>query len=266
MKAWLRDLWAAARLRTDVFAGLSARPDAFLRGFVVIVAVALVAGAPAFVLDLVGGLRVTEAADLVAARSEVLAALESVMPVLEDMGLPAAERDELLAQITQGLDFGLRIGAETAALPTVLPQPLGAIFRAFGGWLARPFADSGFPLATAVLGTWLGYGVWVMLFAKLLGGSGTLHGFFGATALFALPHLLGVFARVPVLGAILGILAFVWGVAIYVKATAVSHGLSVERALLATVAPLLSLILLIALLLPLVTGAIVLFIGVAAGL
>lgn len=264
MKAWLRDLWAAARLRTDVFAGLSARPDAFLRGFLVIVAVALVAGAPAFVLDLVGGLRATEAADLVAARSEILAALENAMPALEGLGLPASAQDEVRAQITQGLDLGLRIGAETAALPTVLPQPLGTIFRAVGGWLSRPFADSSFPLAAAVLGAWLGYGVWVMLFAKLLGGSGTLHGFFGATALFALPHLLGVFARVPVLGAILGILAFLWGVAIYVKATAVSHGLSLAWALLAAAAPLLILFLLIALLLPLVTGVVVFLI--AAGL
>lgn len=253
MKAWLRDLWDAARLRTNVFSGLAARSDAFLHGFLVIVAVALVAGLPAFVLDLAHGGGATEVADAAAARADVRQALETAAPVLERLGMGTEAR----AQIVQGFDLGLTIGTEVTALPTRLPKPFGAIFRAVGGWLSRPFADrGGFPLAVAALGTWLGYGIWVMLFAKLLGGRGALHGFFGSTALFAVPHLLGVFGRVPVLGAVLGVVAFVWGVVIYVKATAVSHALSFERALLAVALPLMILLLLIILLLPLVAGAI----------
>lgn len=259
MKAWLRDLWAAARLRSEVFANLSARPDAFLRGFLLIVAIALIAGLPALVLDVAGGMQPEEQADALAARSSVREATERVMPLLERMGLPPGERDQMLAQITQGFDLGLYIGAETAALPTALPEPFGAVFRAAGGWLSQPFADSGFPLAAAVLGTWLGYGVWVMLCARLLGGRGTLHGFFGATALFALPHVLGVFGRVPVVGAILGFVAFVWGVAIYVKATSVSHQLPIARALMAVAAPVLVIMALIALLAPMVLSLIALF-------
>lgn len=264
MKAWLRDLWAAARLRSEVFAGLSARADAFLRGFLVIVAVALIAGLPALVGDLLGGMGAEEAADALAVRSSVRQAAERVLPALEGLGLSPVEREEMLAQITQGLDLGLYIGAETAALPTPLPEPSGAIFRAAGGWLSRPFADSGFPLAAAALGTWLGYGVWVMLFARLLGGSSTLHGFFGATALFALPHLLGIFGRVPVLGALLTVVAFAWGIAIYVKATSVSHQLSTARALLAVAAPVLIIMALIALLAPMVLSLLALFVVVVS--
>ncbi len=68
---------------------------------------------------------------------------------------------------------------------------------AIGHWLSRPFASSPLPLAAATLSTWLGYGMWVMLAAKLLGGRGTLHGFFGATAFFAVPHVLDIFAACP---------------------------------------------------------------------
>ncbi len=252
MKARLRDLWDAARLRTKVFEGLRLRSDAFLQGFLVIVAVALVAGLPAFVLDLAGRARTTEVADTAAARADVRQALETAAPALEGLGVGAEKRE----QIAQGFDLALTIGTEVTALPTRLPRPFGPIFQAAGGWLSRPFADGGFPLAAAALGTWLGYGVWVMLFARLLGGRGTLHGFFGSTALFAVPHLLGVFSRVPVLGAVLGVIAFVWGVVIYVKATAVSHELSLGRATLAVALPLLILLLVIALLLPVIVGGI----------
>lgn len=252
MKTWLRDLWDAARLRTKVFEGLRLRSDAFLQGFLVIVVVALVAGLPAFVLDLAGGMRMTEVADTAAARADVRRTLEAAAPALEDLGVGSEVRE----QIAQGFDLGLTIGTEVSALPTRLPKPFGAIFQAIGAWLSRPFADGGFPLAAAALGTWLGYGVWVMLFARLLGGRGTLHGFFGSTALFAVPHLLGVLGRVPVLGAALGAVAFVWGAVIYIKATAVSHELSFERATLAVALPLLILLLAIVLLLPVVAGVI----------
>jgi hypothetical protein len=78
-----------------------------------------------------------------------------------------------------------------------------------------------------------------MLAARLLGGRGGLAGFFGTTALFAVPHVLNVFNMAPYVGGVLGFIAFAWGAAIYVKATAVSHELSIERALLAVLLPVL---------------------------
>lgn len=262
MQAWLRELWSVALLRTDVFARLAARPDVFLRGFLVIVVVALAAGLPSLALDLVDGVQAAEPADSSVDRLSL--DLPGLAPLLEQMGVPAAERDQILAQVGQGFELGQRIATDIAALPTVLPQPAAAVFQAVGGWASRPFADGSFPLAAATLGGWLGYGVWVMLSARLLGGRGGMQGFFGVTALFALPHLLLLFGRVPILGGVLGVIAFLWGAAIYVKATAVSQRLSVGRAFLAVISPLLVVIVLIALLLPVVLGTLAFFVVAGA--
>ena len=55
MKAWLIDIRDALLLRSTAFARLQERPDAFFRGFIVIVVVALLVGLPAFVIDVVQG-------------------------------------------------------------------------------------------------------------------------------------------------------------------------------------------------------------------
>ena len=104
-----------------------------------------------------------------------------------------------------------------------MPKPINTFFEQVGKWVSQPFTAGGFPLAAVALATWLGYGIWVMLFAKLLGGRGTLAGFFGVTALYAVPHLLSFFAFIPILGGILGLIAYFWGLAIYIKGTASSH-------------------------------------------
>ena len=104
MKTWLRDLWDAARLRTKVFEGLRLRSDAFLQGFLVIVVVALVAGLPAFVLDLAGGMRMTEVADTAAARADVRRALEAAAPALEDLGVGSEVREQIAAGLRFGFD------------------------------------------------------------------------------------------------------------------------------------------------------------------
>ncbi len=54
-----------------------------------------------------------------------------------------------------------------------------------------------------------------------------------------MPQLLNIFQRIPFLGGLLGFIAFLWGLAIYVKATAVSQKMSIERALLAVFVPIL---------------------------
>ncbi|MGQ9490211.1 MAG: YIP1 family protein [Anaerolineae bacterium] len=265
MRAWLRDLLDIALLRTETLARLSSRPDAFLQGFLAVVLVALIVGLPVLVSDLAALRRVPEPADTAAALSGVRQALDAAATAFDALGLPPAVRDQAREAALQGFELGLRLGSEVAALPTPLPRPVGALFRAAGSWAARPFAAGGFPLAAAALGTWLGYGVWVMLFAKLLGGRGTLHGFFGATGFFALPHLLHLFAGLPVLGAVLGVVAFAWGVVIYVKATAVSHQLPMAQAALAVALPLIAAGVLVALLLPVAAGIIALFIAAVAG-
>jgi hypothetical protein len=152
--------------------------------------------------------------------------------------MPAGMLDQIVGQIKQYMQMGMDIATRVMTLPTILPKPLGGIFQAIGAWLSRPFGNAGFPLSQAVLTTWLGYGIWVMLFAKLMGGRATLARFFGTTALYAVPHLLNICAPLPIAGPLLGFVAFIWGAVIYVKATAVSHELSEGKALLAVILPL----------------------------
>jgi hypothetical protein len=243
MKTWLNTLWNASLLRSEAFSGLRDRRDVFFQGFLVIVAVSLLVGLPAFVMNLVAAAqpRGTEA-QLEQASAEIEKALTQIEPLLSFM--PAAEREQL-AQIPQMIKPWISAGVEIANLPAILPSPLGALLQAFGKWISLPFADAGFPLAAVSLATWLGYGLWVMLLAKLLGGRGTLAGFFGTSALYAVPHVLSFFAWIPCVGSILSLIAFVWGVLIYVKAVVVSHELPLGKAVVAALLPMAAIVLLV---------------------
>ena len=59
----------------------------------------------------------------------------------------------------------------------------------------------------------------------------------GCTALYVAPQILTILQVISCLGPILGFVAFVWGLVIYVKATAVANELSLGRALLAAILP-----------------------------
>jgi hypothetical protein len=181
-------------------------------------------------------------AQLEEAATQIETGLKQIEPLL---GFMPTETRQQLTDVTRAIKVWIGAGAEISNLSAVLPRPLGALMQAFGAWLSLPFAQSGFPLSVVSLVTWLGYGLWVMLLAKLLGGRGTLAGFFGTSALYAVPHVLTFFAWVPCLGSVLGLIAFVWGIVIYVKATLVSHELSVGRALVAVFAPMLVIVLLV---------------------
>lgn len=244
MSDWLHMLGNGLLFRDAPFVSLRERGDAFLQGFLIIVVIALLVGAPTFVSDVAAGLRPNTAeVEMDKAMSEVDQVMQQMQPFLSN--IPGATSDLFLSQIKDNMRFGFDIAKKVDALPTALPRPLNRVFEAVGKWVSRPFASEGLPLGAAALGTWLGYGIWVMLCAKLLGGRGTLTGFFGATALYAVPHVLSFFAFVPVLGSILGFIAFFWGLALYVKATKSSHQLSLERALLAVLLPALAVLLLV---------------------
>lgn len=236
MSTWLRALWDGVLLRHDAFAGLAEQRDAFWRGLLIIVVISLFVHIPILVGDVSAGLRPRPvAAEMDQAMSEIEQAIQQLRPLFADVP------DEVVESFVTGFKESMRVSFEIAdkieALPTYLPRPVDRTLQAIGKWLAQPFAGGGFPLAATSVGAWLGYGIWVMLCAKLLGGRGSLAGFFGATALYAVPHALRFFAFVPTVGAVLGVIAYLWGAVIYVKATAVSHQISVERALLAVLLP-----------------------------
>jgi hypothetical protein len=246
MKSWLADIFDALRLRGGTLAAVAARPDAFMRGLLVIIVAALIAGLPALVSGIAAGFRpaAVEPAEL---RPEVTGAFDMMRPWLRSSGLPDVVIDQIVETAQGNTQMAGQIAAEIQQLPTALPRPVAEAFKSIGAWLSRPFAASPFPLAVASLATWLGYGIFVMLVAKLLGGRGTLHGFFGATGFFAAPHVLTLLSPVPVLGTIAGISALVWGVVIYCVATAASHRLSAGRAVAAVFAPMIALLALVAL-------------------
>jgi hypothetical protein len=243
MKAWLGTLWNASLLRSEAFTGFRDRRDVFFQGFLIIVAVALLVGMPIFLANVVKAVhpRMSEA-QLEEATTQIERGLKQIEPLL---GFMPTETRQQLTDVTRVIKVWVAAGVEISNLSAVLPRPLGALLQAFGGWISLPFVESGFPLSVVSLVTWLGYGLWVMLLAKLLGGRGTLAGFLGTSALYAVPHVLSFFAWVPCLGSVVGLIAFVWGIVIYVKATLVTHELTVGRALVAVFVPMLAIVLLI---------------------
>lgn len=250
MSAWINMLRGGLVLDTATFLQLRERRDAVMRGFLFIVVIALLAGFPAFVLSFARGAQAhpLSEAETGQVMAELQQALDQMSPVLG--GLPPGLTDA----IRENVRIGVSIAQQIQQLPRPLPLALGEMLQAIGAWLSVPFARGLVPLGLASLATWLGYGTWVLLAGRLLGGRGSMVPFFGATSLYAAPHLLNVFGFLPVLGPITYIVAFLWGLVIYVKATAVSHEIGLGRALLAVLLPALILIGLVVLVLIVLIG------------
>jgi hypothetical protein len=179
--------------------------DVFRRGILTLVLVALVVGGVAFVVDFVASL-------ITPPEAEIAQFQENFEQMLRFMPLDARQafEDQFMGNFQAGAEIGLAI----EALPTPLPRVAGKFFEALGGWVHRPLA---------MLGGFLGYSIWVMLTAKLLGGTGRLQEFLGTAALSAVPYLLLVLEKVPCLGSLLGLAAWIWSIFIWVAATAVAH-------------------------------------------
>jgi len=166
--------------------------------------------------------------------------------------VPPEMREMILAQINQAIELSVNAARQVDALPRPLPRAhrrdLRVVRRLRLAALRRcrlpasPPPRSALGCATAI---------WVMLFAKLLGGRAGLVSFFGTTALYAVPFLLTFFNFIPFVGPLLTLIAFIWGLAIYVTATGVSHQFSTGRAIAAVFLPML----LVALLVLLFAGA-----------
>jgi len=233
--------------------------DALKRGLLLMVVVALLAGLFPFLSNVVGSFRSPEA-EIAAAEREFEQRMAQQMqsnPAWQD---PQTRR--MFQEIFREIFAIARDIGQLKPNVSFLPHWLGRLLQAFGGWLSSPFAW---------LGAWAWYALWVTLFAKLLGGRATLERMLAATSLFVVPHILALFTglldlmgRIPTVGAcfgglsgLIGFVAGVWGIAIYVKATATANGFSLVKATIATALPaLLNLLLIIAL-------AIVVVIGIA---
>jgi hypothetical protein len=159
---------------------------------------------------------------------------EQFLTIFKQFQPPDVE-DEFLDMFKQNFIVGSNMGVELDALPSPLPRPISAFFRALGAWITA---------ALRTIGPWLGYGALVLLFAKLAGGRAILNPFYGLTALFAIPGLLRIFSFVPYLGPVLGLVGLIWGIAVYIRAVQISQDFSGGKAVLITFLPVLILLLL----------------------
>ena len=240
MKELIHFAWDVLTLKQEAFAGHVARADVMRRGLTLLVLATLVAGSLPFIIDVVNGLRPQPSPEV--ALNQFLEGLDQMrqyIPGLEDF------ESEILPYIRPQFEMGVRI----ARLPTPLPKPLGALLTALGAFLSRPLAR---------MAAWLAYGIWVLLFARLLGGRATAAQMLGCTALYAVPHVFDILSPVPCLGALIGLATAIWGIVIYVKALAVASGLGTGKAILAAILPaLLQVALVVLLVIPLVIGFVV---------
>jgi len=226
------------------FAAHLASRDALKRGLLLIVIVALLAGLFPFLSGIASSFRPV---DMAAVERDVEKQIESSMqfnPVWQD-----AEFQRLFKEYFQ-MGFGIaRDIVELGPNVSFLPPWLGRLMRAFGEWFSQPLAW---------LGAWAWYALWVTLFARLLGGRAMLERMLAATSLFVVPHLLDLIgglltllSGIQVAGACFGLLntlmgfvAWAWGIAVYVKATAAANEFSLGKATLATILPVLLVVLL----------------------
>ena len=213
------------------------RPDALKRGLLLILCVALLAGFFPFLGNLVGSF---QPVDFAVVEQQIQQALEAQSPFN-----PALQDPEFRAMFDVYVSQILAIAKDISALPanvSFLPRGLERVLSSVGAWLSQPLAR---------IAAWLGYALWVMLFVKLLGGPATLPRQLGAAALSVAPHaldlvtgLLNTLGNLPVagpclggLGSLLGFVISVWGLVVYVKATALANGFGPGKATLAVVLP-----------------------------
>jgi hypothetical protein len=225
MKELLQLAWDVLQFKHETYAQHVVRADALKRGLALLVLVTLLAGTVSFIVNVVGDLRPMS---VEARRREAEQGIEEFISSLDTMreflDAPQGFEREALAYMRSGMRMGFHI----EDLPTRLPKPVGRVLNDLGAFLSLPFSR---------MAGWIGYTVWVLLIAKLLGGRATVSQMLGATAFYAVPHVLGILDFVPCLGGILGLVATAWGIAIYVKAVAVANDFGIGRAIAATVVP-----------------------------
>ncbi len=226
-------------LDTSTLVRLKNAEDVFRKGLIVLVAVSLLVGLVGFGVDVAAKLRAPSLADQ---RREAQRGFAEALKYLP----PETINPETERMIRDYFEAGLDIGFGIAALPTRLPRPVGSILEALGGFVSAPFKR---------LSGWMLYTLLVLVAAKLLGGRATVQQMLGCTALYVVPHLLNALGALlklipcmgPPIASLLGLVAFVWGIAIYVKATAVANELTIGKAIFAVILPILVLVVLVVL-------------------
>ena len=219
MGSLLSTLWRTVILDDAGYQEWRERPNVFLRGITLIIVVSLVAGLLTFVFDLVNQVTPVKVDQITAGMTQ----WQQFVPVELD-----PEFQEFWESMVDVIAPMVRDLAEVQA---PLPRGLVGFFNSFGAWLSR---------ALTAIGGGIFYGVLVLLFVNLLGGTAKIPEFLGTVALYIVPGLLVLFGPIPCIGAILAFIGTVWSIVVYMKATSVAGNLDTGRTILAVLAPALS--------------------------
>ena len=204
MKKLLQLAWGVLLFKHEAYVQHVDSADVLKRGLMLLVIVTLVAGTLSLIINVIGNLRPMSAQ---AQRQQVDQNLQEFIASFREMrqysDIPPGFEEQIVAYMRPGIEMGL-------------------------AFLSLPFIR---------ITSWIGYTIWVLLVAKLLGGRATVSQTLGATALYAVPHILNILGFVSCLGGLLGFVATVWGIGIYVKALAVANDFDIGRAIIATIVP-----------------------------
>ncbi len=226
MNELTQTITSALLLEDTAFKKMRDAENGFARGLMTIVAISLIVGLVISLVGFIGAVRTSPAAEM----AKFQQGMEQMLDQMRAFGAFGGD-EEFWRIFMQNWQAGIEMGAniaEVAVETTPAPKPVVDFFQALGRWLSYPFGW---------ISTWMLYGVVTLVFAKLLGGTATIREMLAATSLVAVPHLLDAFSFIPYIGSLVGLIAFVWGVAIYVKGTAVANRFDLGRAILAIVAP-----------------------------
>ena len=198
------------------------RPHPFVKGVILIVVVSLMAGLITYATDLAYRIRPVNAIQLEKTMRDSFEQSLKWNPVWQNME-PEARR-----MAEKQMDVIVDMVTDLAQIESPLPRRVGGFFGAFASFLSR---------ASGALAGWLFYGALVLIAANLLGGSAKLPDFLGMVSLYTIPGLLGLLGWIPCLGPLLGLAGWIWGIVMYAKAVSVVSDLNTDRAILATLAP-----------------------------
>jgi hypothetical protein len=216
----MKELWkiflGVLLLDDECFVELRASPDVFRKGFTLLLVIGLIVG-------LVGGFYSMVVQLINSPAEQIQDAADQMMEVMGQFGA-GPEMEMVLENVLQGFQIGARI----AEIKSPLPRPVGVFFTYLGAAVSVPFSW---------IGQLLFYSTLVMLLARLLGGKGSITIQFGLACLATAPYILTAFGFIPCLGGLLGFVAWIWSIVIYVKATAIAQKLTIGKAALAALLP-----------------------------
>jgi len=216
-----RPLIQALFLRNEAYEEMREDPNPFVKGLVLIVAVAVLFS----LVGIVGNALEWATTPNLDRIQEVVWREVREGPWFEE--IPPAERAEALAVTEQFYNIGWRIAKAFA------PSPLSAAI----GVITNPVA--------LIIG-WLIYGFLAHIFARLLGGTGNLGQTYGTTALAVSPRILNLVTLLPY--AAVGGVAGTWALICNYLALKNAHRLTPARAFWATILPFVTLFVLVSLL------------------